>query len=120
LHKNSDITVTSVISTLITDGTNELTIGNILAFNNKEVAFKEDVPKLVTLTKAEYQALIANDELDEDAYYHVTDDSDTYMLASQMVDYYTKTAIESYIAGNNYTKAEVDNLIQALSFYTQE
>jgi hypothetical protein len=75
---------------------------------------------MVTLTKAEYDALVANDELDEDTYYHITDDTDTYVLASQLVDYYTKTAVQSYIAGRNYTKQEVDDLIGALSFYTQE
>jgi hypothetical protein len=75
---------------------------------------------MVTLTKAEYNALIANNELDEEAYYHITDDTDTYVLASQLVDYYTKAGVESYIAGRNYTKQEVDDIIGALSFYTQE
>ena len=75
---------------------------------------------MVTLTKSAYQTLVTNEEVNPDVYYYITDDSDTYVLASQLSDYYTKAGIESYIAGKNYTKAEVDNLIGALSFYTQE
>ena len=120
LQKDTDIPVTSVITTLITDGTNQLSIGDVLTFKGDEIALKKDVPVMVTLTKSAYQTLVTNEEVNPDVYYYITDDSDTYVLASQLSDYYTKAGIESYIAGKNYTKAEVDNLIGALSFYTQE
>lgn len=126
LRKNQDgtlgdITATSVITTVITDGTNILSIGDILQFNGDEVALKKDIPKLVTLTKSEYDTLVENDEVEEDVYYHITDDTDSYVLISQLSEYYTKTGVQSYIAERNYTKAEVDNLIARLSgYYTRD
>lgn len=120
VKKDSDATLNSLETSTIKNGINTLTITDLLTLNNKKIAFEEDIPKMITLTKAEYDALVANDELDEEAYYHITDDTDTYVLASQLVDYYTKAGVESYIAGRNYTKQEVDDLIGALSFYTQE
>ena len=126
LRKNQDgtlgdITATSVITQVITDGTNVLSIGDVLQFNDDEIALKRDVPKLVTLTIEEYQQLVENDEVEEDVYYHITNDTDTYVLASQLSDYYTKQAVQSYIAGRTYTKAEVDNLIARLSgYYTRD
>ena len=120
VKKDSDASLNSLETSTIKNGANTLTITNQLNLNDKKLAFDEDIPKLVTLTKAEYEALIANDELDEDAYYHITDDTDTYVLISQLADYYTKTGVQSYIAETNYTKQQVDNLINSLSFYTQE
>jgi hypothetical protein len=121
VKKDSDASLNSLETSTIKNGQNVLSITDLLTLNSKKLAFEEDVPKLITLTKAEYLALVANDELDLDAYYHITDDSDTYVLASQLVDYYTKTGVESYVAGRTYSKAEVDELIARLSgYYTRD
>ncbi len=88
---------------------------------NDRFAMLSDVPPHVTLTKAEYDELVANDQIDENVYYHITGDDETYVLQSELeASYYTKTGVQSYIAGKTYTKQEVDNIINALSFYTQE
>jgi heat shock protein HspQ len=80
-----------------------------------------DVPPHVTLTKEQYDALVENDEIDENTYYHIVGDDETYVLQSELEsNYYTKTGVQSYVASAAYTKQEIDNLIQALSFYTQE
>lgn len=84
-------------------------------------AMLSEVPPHVTLTKEEYDALVENDEVDPDTYYHIVGDDDTYVLQSELQSgYYTKTGVESYVAGRTYSKQEVDNIIDALSFYTQE
>ena len=84
-------------------------------------AMLSDVPPHVTLTKEEYDALVENDEVDPDTYYHIVGDDDTYVLQSELQSsYYTKTGVESYVAGRTYSKQEIDNIINALSFYTQE
>ncbi len=84
-------------------------------------AMLSEVPPHVTLTKEEYDALVENDEIDPDTYYHIVGDDDTYVLQSELQSgYYTKTGVESYVAGRTYSKQEVDDIIDALSFYTQE
>ena len=84
-------------------------------------AMLSDVPPHVTLTKEEYDALVENDEVDPDTYYHIVGDDDTYVLQSELQSgYYTKTGVESYVAGRTYSKAQIDDIINALSFYTQE
>ena len=84
-------------------------------------AMLSEVPPHVTLTKEEYDALVENDEVDPDTYYHIVGDDDTYVLQSELQSsYYTKTGVESYVAGRTYSKQEVDDIIDALSFYTQE
>lgn len=84
-------------------------------------AMLSDVPPHVTLTKEQYDTLVENDEVDPDTYYHIVGDDDTYVLQSELQSgYYTKTGVESYVAGRTYSKQEIDNIIDALSFYTQE
>lgn len=88
---------------------------------NDRFAMLSDVPPHMTLTKEQYDELVANNEIDENVYYHITGDDEMYVLQSELEsNYYTKTGIQSYIAGKTYTKQEVDNIINALSFYTQE
>ena len=84
-------------------------------------AMLSEVPPHVTLTKEEYDELVENNEVDPDTYYHIVGDDDTYVLQSELQSgYYTKTGVESYVAGRTYSKQEVDDIIDALSFYTQE
>lgn len=84
-------------------------------------AMLSEVPPHVTLTKEEYDTLVENDKVDPDTYYHIVGDDDTYVLQSELQSgYYTKTGVESYVAGRTYSKQEVDDIIDALSFYTQE
>ena len=85
------------------------------------IAKLSDVPNHITLTKEEYDTLVENDQVNPDAYYLIVGDDDTYVLQSELQsNYYTKTGVESYVAGRTYSKQEVDNIIKKLSFYTQE
>ena len=85
------------------------------------IAKLSDVPNHITLTKEEYDTLVENGQVNPDAYYLIIGDDDTYVLQSELrSSYYTKTSVESYVAGRTYSKQEVDNIIKSLSFYTQE
>lgn len=85
------------------------------------IAKLSDVPNHITLTKEEYDTLVKNNQVNPDAYYLIIGDDDTYVLQSELQSsYYTKTGVESYVAGRTYSKQEVDNIIKSLSFYTQE
>lgn len=85
------------------------------------IAKLSDVPNHITLTKKEYDTLVENDQVNSDAYYLIVGDDDTYVLQSELQSsYYTKTGVESYVAGRTYSKQEVDDIIKSLSFYTQE
>lgn len=85
------------------------------------IAKLSDVPNHITLTKEEYDTLVENNQVNPDAYYLIVGDDDTYVLQSELqLNYYTKTGVESYVAGRTYSKQEVDNIIRQLSFYTQE
>lgn len=85
------------------------------------IAKLSDVPNHITITKEEYDTLVENGQVNPDAYYLIIGDDDTYVLQSELhSSYYTKTGVESYIAGRTYSKQEVDNIINSLSFYTQE
>ena len=85
------------------------------------IAKLSDIPNHITLTKEEYNTLVENDQVNPDAYYLIVGDDDTYVLQSELQsNYYTKTGVESYVAGRTYSKQEVDNIINKLSFYTQE
>ena len=85
------------------------------------IAKLSDVPNHITLTKEEYDTLVKNGQVNPNAYYLIVGDDDTYVLQSELQSsYYTKTSVESYVAGKTYSKQEVDNIIKSLSFYTQE
>lgn len=88
---------------------------------NDRFAMLSDVPPHVTLTKAEYDELIANDQVNPDTYYHIIGDDETYVLQSELEsNYYTRTGVESYIADRTYSKAQVDDIISQLSFSSPE
>jgi hypothetical protein len=71
---------------------------------NDRFAMLSDVPPHVTLTKEQYEALIENDEVDPDTYYHITGDEETYVLQSDLNrDYYTKTQTESFVSGYTFS-----------------
>lgn len=92
-----------------------------LSIDGDPIAKKSDIPGHITLTKEEYDTLVENGEIDESVYYHIVGDDDTYVLKSELISsYYTKTAIESYIAGRNYTKQQIDDIIAGLIFNTPE
>lgn len=85
------------------------------------IAKLSDVPNHITLTKEEYDTLVKNGQVNPDAYYLIVGNDDTYVLQSELQSsYYTKTGVESYVAGRIYSKQEVDDIISQLSFYTQE
>lgn len=118
---------------------NSITVGQIKSkkINNKQlvidvtpqgmsidgdpIAKLSDVPNHITLTREEYDTLVKNNEVNPDAYYLIVGGDDTYVLQSELQSsYYTKTGVELYVAGRTYSKQEVDNIINKLSFYTQE
>lgn len=85
------------------------------------IAKLSDVPNHITLTKEEYDTLVENGQVNPNAYYLIVGDDDTYVLQSELQSsYYTKTGVESYVAGRTYSKQEIDNIINSLSFYTRE
>ena len=92
-----------------------------MSIDGDPIAKLSDVPNHITLTKEEYDTLVKNDEVNPDAYYLIVGGDDTYVLQSELQSsYYTKTGVELYVAGRTYSKQEVDNIINKLSFYTQE
>ena len=48
-----------------------------LKAGDERYAFISDIPNLITVTKAQYDALVTSQELDEDAYYYITGDDET-------------------------------------------
>ena len=56
--------------------------GTDLLLNEKEVALIEDVPKIVYLTQAEYDALVSSGELDSDTYYY-TNNEEIYVTKTE-------------------------------------
>ena len=85
-------------------------------------AMLSDVPPHVTLTKEQYEALVENDEVDPDTYYHITGDEETYVLQSDLNrDYYTKTQAESFVSGYTFSQQvitqKIDNVVSMLSNY---
>ena len=85
-------------------------------------AMLSDVPPHVTLTKEQYEALVENDEVDPDTYYHITGDEETYVLQSDLNrDYYTKTQTESFVSGYTFSQQaitqKIDNVVSMLSNY---
>lgn len=92
-----------------------------MSIDGDQIAKLSDVPNHITITKEEYDTLIENGQVNPNAYYLIVGDDDTYVLQSELQSsYYTKTGVESYVAGRTYSKQEVDNIINSLSFYTQE
>ena len=92
-----------------------------MSISGDPIAKLSDIPNHITLTKEQYNTLVENDQVNPDAYYLIVGDDDTYVLQSELQSsYYTKTGVESYVAGRTYSKQEVDNIINSLSFYTQE
>ena len=92
-----------------------------MSISGDPIAKLSDVPNHITLTKEQYNTLVENNQVNPDAYYLIVGNDDTYVLQSELQSsYYTKTGVESYVAGRTYSKQEVDNIINSLSFYTQE
>ena len=92
-----------------------------MSIGGDPIAKLSDVPDHVTLTKAEYDALVENNQVNPDTYYHITGDDDTYVLQSELEEnYYTKSGVGSYLASWAYSKSQVDEIISQLSFNTPE
>ena len=91
-----------------------------MSIDGDPIAKLSDVPEHVTLTKAEYDELVANDQVNPDTYYHIVGDDETYVLQSDLDAYYTKTGVESYVAGRTYSKAQIDDIISSLTFDSPE
>ena len=92
-----------------------------MSIGGDPIAKLSDVPDHVTLTKQEYDALVENDQVNPDTYYHIVGDDDTYVLQSDLDEnYYTKSGVGSYLASWAYSKSQVDEIISQLSFNTPE
>ena len=88
-----------------------------LKVGDKKYAFLNDIPNLITVTKAEYEQLIANNELINDAYYYITGEEDSYVLRSELErDYYNSncTLTEDKIVLEKYLDINGDEDIRVL------
>ena len=79
--------------------------GTDLLVDEKTVALVEDVPKIIYLTQAEYDALADSDELDPDAYYYTTNEE----------IYVTKTDFDTKITQVNTSISATSNAITTLT-----
>lgn len=87
--------------------TSELLLGELsittdataLLANNKEIAFKEIVPKIIMISGADYEALVENNQTDSETYYYTYDDD--------IVGYITHDAAISTF----YTKGQINDMI---------
>lgn len=83
-----------------------------ISANGKHYAFLSDIPNLITLTKVQYEQLVANEEVDLDAYYYITGEEDSYVLRSELEsDYYNKNSVEGYVKGWSYSKEVINGLL---------
>ena len=86
-----------------------------LKVGDKKYAFLNDIPNLITVTKAEYEQLIANDELINDAYYYITGEEDSYILRSELErDYYNSNSVKGLVYNWSYSKEVIDQLLAAI------
>lgn len=98
------LTADQVVSDSVVISSLPITVsGEDLLVNNKEVAVIEDVPKIIYLTQAEYDALDSS-EIDNNAYYYTTDE-DTYV---------TRTAFDDKIAQLNTTIIALQKQVKQL------
>lgn len=80
-----------------------------LKSGDKRYAFISDIPNLITVTKAEYEQLVANDELIDDAYYYITGEEDSYVLRSELErDYYNSNSVRGLVYNWSYSKEVID------------
>lgn len=83
-----------------------------LKVGDKKYAFLNDIPNLITVTKAEYEQLIANNELINDAYYYITGEEDSYVLRSELErDYYNSNSVKGLVYNWSYSKEVIDQLL---------
>lgn len=83
-----------------------------LKVGDKKYAFLNDIPNLITVTKAEYEQLVTNDELINDAYYYITGEEDSYILRSELErDYYNSNSVKGLVYNWSYSKEVIDQLL---------
>ena len=89
-----------------------------VTINNDQVATISNIPKLVTLTQAQYNTLVENDEVDVDTYYYITDDANSYVTIAQLLEsYHTIAQYQSWTTGqldSYYTKTQIDTIVSGL------
>jgi hypothetical protein len=86
----------------------DITAGG-LKVGDKRYAFLDDIPNLITVTKAEYEQLVTNDELIDDAYYYITGEEDSYVLRSELErDYYNINSVKGLVYNWSYSKEVID------------
>ena len=108
------VTKTVTTDLVETDGVNISNLpvtsnGTDLLVNDEEVALIKDVPKIIYLTQAQYDALNAED-LDPEAYYYTTDE-EIYVI---------KTDFDNKIAQMNTSLAAVSTALTQLQNQIQE
>lgn len=83
-----------------------------LKVGDKKYAFLNDIPNLITVTKTEYEQLVANDKLINDAYYYITGEEDNYVLRSELErDYYNSNSVKGLVYNWSYSKEVIDQLL---------
>jgi len=73
------------------------------------------------VTKSQYEQLVANQELIEDAYYYITGDDESYVLRTELEsNYYNRNSVTGLVHGWAYSKEEVDNLLTGIQTSASE
>lgn len=108
---NSFSTTNLTVDT-ITFGNNTLKASEtVLLFNDKDVATVDQIPELLIISKAEYDAITP----DENVYYYIYDDDERYVLQSEFSTYKeTQTSslnsMSSLITSNRTAIGSLDDL----------
>ena len=89
-----------------------------LSIGGDPLAKMSQVPKIINITSAAYQALVENDAVELDAYYFITDDAASYVLLGQLeANYHTIAQYQSWTTGqlnSYYTKTQIDTIVAGL------
>jgi len=83
-----------------------------LKAGDERYAFISDIPNLITVTRAQYDLLVANGDLIDDAYYYITGDDESYVLRTELeTGYYNKNSVEGLVYNWSYSKEVIDQLL---------
>lgn len=123
IKTNSEGILESIVVNQIksSEGENPLVIdvkSEGLFVNNEIIALHSEVPNIITLSQNEYNVLVENNNLIEDAYYYIYDNNETYVTLSQLQESYDSRAVyQTYVTQTCYRRTEIDDIINNLQNY---
>lgn len=88
-----------------------------LKINGDTLAVRSEIPVIVTMSKAEYDILAENNELDEETYYYLynTEEDLVYVTNKDLkASYHTIGQYQSWVAGYGYSRVDIDNIVASL------